>query len=261
MAKPESPPRRPIERRKLLAFGVAAGSAAAAAAYAYHDGMLGGPSGTITRTLPWQDGMADAPHDGVGAHLSFLTAAELALVTAATDRLIPADPTGPSASEAGVPTFIDRQLASGFGQGEHFYLEGPCAQGTPSQGYQSCMTPAEFYRAAIADIETHVSQNETGQTFEGLGPEKQDAVLKDLEAGKIRLARVDAKEWFAMFLQNVREGYFADPLYGGNRDMSAWKMIGFPGAHYDYRDWATRHGERVPFPPVGLTGRPGWQKA
>jgi gluconate 2-dehydrogenase gamma chain len=43
--------------------------------------------------------------------------------------------------------------------------------------------------------------------------------------------------------------------------MGAWKMIGFPGAHYDYREWAPRHGERVPFPTVGLKGRPGWTKS
>jgi gluconate 2-dehydrogenase gamma chain len=42
--------------------------------------------------------------------------------------------------------------------------------------------------------------------------------------------------------------------------MAAWKMIGFPGAHYNYRDWVTRHGERVPFPPVSFLGRPGWRK-
>ncbi len=48
-----------------------------------------------------------------------------------------------------------------------------------------------------------------------------------------------------MFLQNVLEGYFSDPIYGGNKDMAAWKMIGFPGARYDYLEWVTRHGERV----------------
>ena len=32
------------------------------------------------------------------------------------------------------------------------------------------------------------------------------------------------------------EGYFADPIYGGNRDMAGWKLVGFPGVRYDYRD-------------------------
>ena len=72
---------------------------------------------------------------------------------------------------------------------------------------------------------------------------------------------VDAAPFFAMLLQNTKEGYFSDPVYGGNKDMAAWKMIGFPGAHYDYKEWVTRHGEPVPFEPVSFMGRPGWRKA
>ena len=84
-------------------------------------------------------------------------------------------------------------------------------------------------------------------------------LLKGLEHGEIKLdGGVDSKVFFTMLLQNTKEGYFADPMYGGNKDMAAWKMIGFPGAHYDYKAWAGRHGERVPFAPVGLMGRPGW---
>jgi gluconate 2-dehydrogenase gamma chain len=64
-----------------------------------------------------------------------------------------------------------------------------------------------------------------------------------------------------MFLQNTKEGYFSDPVYGGNKDMGAWKMIGFPGAHYNYKEWVSRHGERVPYPTVGFKGRPGWKES
>lgn len=223
--------------------------------------MLGAPGETLRNSLPWRDGMADEPRDALGTGRSFLTSPERAFVAAAADRLIPPDPTGPSASEAGVPTFIDRQLAGGFGQGDHFYLGGPWPKGTPSQGYQSRFTPAQFYRVAIADIERHVARVHDGKAFTHLEPDVQDGLLKQLEAGEIALDRVDAKEWFSTFLQNVREGYFADPIYGGNRDMAAWKMIGFPGAHYDYREWAMRHGEPAPYPPVGLAGRAGWRRS
>jgi gluconate 2-dehydrogenase gamma chain len=83
--------------------------------------------------------------------------------------------------------------------------------------------------------------------------------LKGLESGEVNLDDgVDSKTFFAMLLQNTKEGYFSDPIYGGNKDMGAWKMIGFPGAHYDYKEWVARHGERVPFAPVGFKGRPGW---
>ena len=252
MPADEPTPPRPIGRRELLALSaLAAGTAASAAAG-------GGEANTVVGTLPWRDGMADAPGDGVGAGTAFLTPSEMAFVTAAADRLIPADPTGPSASQAGVPTFIDRQLAAGFGKGEHFYLGGPWARGAPTQGYQSRMTPAQYYRAAIAAIADHVARAHGGSAFATLAPAVQDAVLKDLEAGRIDLGAVEATRFFAMFLQNVREGYFSDPIYGGNRGMAAWKMIGFPGAHYDYTDWVSRHGERVTLEPVGLAGRPGW---
>jgi gluconate 2-dehydrogenase gamma chain len=69
-----------------------------------------------------------------------------------------------------------------------------------------------------------------------------------------------AKTFFAMLLQNTKEGYFSDPIYGGNKDMGAWKMIGFPGAHYDYSEWVSRHGERVPYPPGGFQGPPGLEE-
>jgi gluconate 2-dehydrogenase gamma chain len=40
--------------------------------------------------------------------------------------------------------------------------------------------------------------------------------------------------------------------------MAGWKMIGFPGARYDYRDWVSRHNERYPYPPVSIQSRAGW---
>ncbi len=63
-----------------------------------------------------------------------------------------------------------------------------------------------------------------------------------------------------MLLQNTKEGYFSDPIYGGNKDMGAWKMIGFPGL-----TTITRSGSRVtasafPIQRSGFKGRPGWRK-
>jgi gluconate 2-dehydrogenase gamma chain len=105
-----------------------------------------------------------------------------------------------------------------------------------------------------------VSGEFKSKTFKEISTAEQDTVLKGLEAGTIALSGVDGKAFFAMFLQNTIEGYFSDPIYGGNKDMAAWKMIGFPGAHYDYREWVSRHGERVPYPPVSIKGRPGWSE-
>ena len=254
-------PAHRVNRRELLAFGAAFGTAAAADALSRHDGMLGGPSRTYTNALPWDDGLTDAPQGATGGDWTYLTAAEAGFLTAAADRLIPADPTGPSASQAGVVVFLDRQLAGDYGNGAHFYLEGPWQTGTATQGYQSRFTPAQFYRNSIAAIERAVRRNRNGRAFEELAAAEQDATLKQLESGAFELeGPIASKAFFAMLLQNVLEGYFSDPMYGGNKDGAAWKMIGFPGAHYDYSDWVTAHNKPVPVEVVGLLGRPGWQR-
>ncbi len=70
----------------------------------------------------------------------------------------------------------------------------------------------------------------------------------------MKLENSSGKAFFEMLLKNTQEGFFADPVHGGNRDMVGWKMIGFPGARYDYRDWVQRHNERYPLPPVSIGG-------
>jgi gluconate 2-dehydrogenase gamma chain len=248
-----------ISRRGLLTGGAVIGAAGAAtAAIPRHDGELGGPPQAIRGEVPYAEGAADAPQGVSGNGYVYFTATEASLLEAMVDRLIPPDPTGPSATEAGVPTFIDRQLAGQYGQGQHFYLGGPWPKGTPEQGYQSRFTPAQLYRAALGAIPKLVAKT-YGGIFQKLAPADQDRLLKDMEAGTVELdGGVDAKAFFTMLLQNTKEGYFSDPIYGGNRDMAAWKMIGFPGAHYDYRDWVSRFNQRAPFPQVGFKGRPGW---
>ena len=140
-------PKRRVDRRELLALGAALGTTAAAEAISGHDGMLGGPGKIYSNALPWDDGLTDAPSAAAAGEWRYLNFPEVEFLTAAVDRLIPADPTGPSGSQAGVVTFIDRQLAGDYGNGAHFYLEGPWQKGTESQGYQSRFTPAQFYRA------------------------------------------------------------------------------------------------------------------
>ena len=254
-------PAREVNRRELLAFTAAFGTAAAAEGLSNHDGLLGGPIRSYTNALPWSDGLTDAPDDAEPGGWKFLNSGEVAFLTAAVDRMIPADSTGPSASEAGVVRFLDSQLAGDYGKGAHFYLGGPWQEGTPSQGYQSRFTPAQFYRNAIASIERAVSKSHNGKAFNDLAAEAQDGLLKQLESGDLRLdGPVPSKAFFTMFLQNVLEGYFSDPIYGGNKDASAWKMIGFPGAHYDYSDWVTAYNRPVPVETVGLIGRPAWRR-
>jgi gluconate 2-dehydrogenase gamma chain len=249
-------------KRRALLGSVVALTGTTAIGMTVHDGVLGGPSQVVRGQIPFEEGSADAPPGVTGTGYHYFSAEEAAFIEAAVERLIPNDQVGPGAMKAGVPIFLDRQMVAPFGRGEHFYLGGPWPKGTPEQGYQSRFSPAQLYRSAIAAIGKYVTGQYQGATFARLGIDDQEKVLKGLESGEISLEEgVDARTFFEMLLQNTKEGYLSDPIYGGNKDMEAWKMIGFPGAHYDYLEWVTRHGERVPYPSVGFLGRAGWREA
>ncbi len=241
-----------LSRRRLLTAGAVLGAAPLAPAAA--DTLTG-------RGPPWQANATaepDAPKGGTD--YIFFTGPEHAFVEAAASRMIPKDDLGPGAIEAGVPLFIDRQLAGDFGKASDWYMQGPWAKGEKTQGYQSRFTPAQMYRAAIPAINDAANHQHKGD-FSALKVADQDAFLKGLEKGDIQLSGgVDAAAFFKMFLQNVIEGYFSDPLYGGNRDMVGWKLIGFPGARYDQRAYVKTYGQPYPLPPVGVMGRPDWNR-
>ena len=129
-----------------------------------------------------------------------------------------------------------------------------------TQGWQM-QSPADVYRAAILEVNRYTMDSK-GVVFAKLSADDRDGILKLLESGDAELkGGVEAKAFFALLLQNTIEGFFADPLYGGNRQMIGWKLIGFPGARYDYRDFVSRHGERYPLPPVAIGGRPEWNRS
>jgi gluconate 2-dehydrogenase gamma chain len=196
--------------------------------------------------VPWEEGAADVPPEITGTDFKFFTNEERAFIEAAIERLIPGDPVGPGALESGVVIFLDRQLFGPYGHGDHFFLGGPWPKGTPQQGYQSRFSPAQLYRAAIAAIDKHVAARLGAASFAKLDASAQDGLLKALEKNDLPLeGGVDGKIFFDMLLQNTKEGYFSDPLYGGNKGMGAWKMIGFPGAHYDYLEWSADRSKRL----------------
>lgn len=185
--------------------------------------------------------------------LFFFTEPEAAFVRAAVDRLIPPDEEWPGAAWAGVVTYIDRQLAGAYGSGARLYLEGPWDTGVPQQGYQLRYTPAQLYRVAIEEIRRHVTGRFGGMEFWELGPDAQDGVLKDLEAGRIELPSLPGPAFFETLLANTIEGFFADPAYGGNRDMVGWRMIGFPGAYAQYVDLVEEYDRPFDRPPMSMT--------
>ena len=242
-----------LSRRRLLTAGAAITAVPVATAAA---AALGG------RDVPFKEGQANAPTAvDTASGWTWFTDAEAAFVTAAVARLIPADDLGPGAVEAGVPTFIDRQLAGPYGRGERWYMQGPWSTGAPTQGWQTRLTPAGLYRAAIKAIDANVSRDGRAASFAKLAAADQDAFLQHLEKGEATLDGVDAKAFFAQLLQNTLEGFWSDPIHGGNKDMVGWKLIGFPGARYDNTPYVTQHGQKYPLPPVGLAGRVEWTRS
>ena len=238
-----------LTRRRMLSASAAITAVPVAAAAA----VLGG------RDVPFVEGQANAP-SAVDASTGWIwfTDAEATFVNAAVARLIPADDLGPGAVEAGVPTFIDRQLAGPYGRGERWYMQGPWSPGLPTQGWQTRLSPAGLYRAGLRAADAAVVRESRGGSFARLAPADQDAFLQRLETGAVALDGIDAKAFFAQLLQNTLEGFWSDPIYGGNRDMVGWKLIGFPGARYDHSSFVALHGQKYPLPPVGLKGRVEW---
>lgn len=183
----------------------------------------------------------------------YFTAEEWAFIQAAVARLIPADEQGPGALEAGVPEYIDRQMNTPYAAGALWYMQGPFnADAAPEMGWQSKLVPKQIYRLGIAATDAW-SKAFNGKVFAAQDSATRDDLLKQLEAGTPTFDSVPPKIFFNLLLQNTREGFFCDPIHGGNKGMVGWTLIGFPGARADFMDWVERN-EQYPFPAVSIRG-------
>ena len=176
---------------------------------------------------------------------TFFNADEAAFVEAACARLIPADDLGPGALEADAPYFIDQQLAGSYGEGARYYNHGPYGDDNGFQGYQLTLTPGELYQAGIAAtdrycIETH------GKPFVRLDAATQDKILSGLQgvSEDVTLTDVPGATFFGHLLADTKDGFFADPAYGGNKDKVGWKLVGFPGVAANY---TAQVGKNAPY--------------
>lgn len=190
---------------------------------------------------------------------AFFDAEQWRFVLAMCDRLIPADAEGPGALETHVPVFIDRQLLTSYGKGEDWYMDGPFdSHASKAFGYQMPFSLQVLYRKGIALTNAH-TQGKHGKPFADLDADTQDAVLRDLDQNRIDFAalgepHLNAGYFFTRVLENTKEGYLADPKYGGNKGMAAWLMINFPGARASYPEWIKAHNVKYPLGPVALNG-------
>jgi len=233
-----------ITRRSFLKGAGAAGTAVATVL-----------SGAVTVPAEGQTtAVKDArlPQQPASEPLLTLTATEAAFLGAAYDAIIPADRLSPSGSDCGLVTYIDRQLAGAWGSGARLYRSGPFIQGKPEQGYQLSLTPREFFAAGIKAA-NEWTRKTYGKEFDRLAPADRVAALKTMEEGKAELVEINGKQFFETVLQSAMEGFFADPIYGGNRDKVSWRMVGYPGLPATYANKALEYrGKKVVIEPQSI---------
>ncbi|MGO8899879.1 MAG: GMC family oxidoreductase [Isosphaeraceae bacterium] len=127
------------------------------------------------------------------------------MVGAITERLFPADASGPGATEIDVLTYIDRALAGAY-QGD-----------------------IETYRLGLAAFESATCEK-FGVGFAKCTPAQQDEMLAAMESSEVPGMHVPSpREFFALLRAHTQEGLFSDPLYGGNRNKLGWRVLGHPG--------------------------------
>ncbi|MEM5312561.1 gluconate 2-dehydrogenase subunit 3 family protein [Paraburkholderia sp. JHI869] len=200
----------------------------------------------------------DAADNSARHHPTFFTDVEWIFIHAAVDRLIPEDSLGPGAVKAGVPEYIDRQMEMPYGHGKLWYMQGPFhTDQAPEMGYQLNLTPRDIYRNGIKECDEYCAKQYSGKAFSKLDVATQETVLHAVEKGQVHFESVPAKVFFSYLLANTKEGFLADPIYGGNKNMVGWKMVGFPGARADYMDWIDQPGVKYPYGPVSIDGRRG----
>ncbi|MFA9443916.1 gluconate 2-dehydrogenase subunit 3 family protein [Egicoccus sp. AB-alg6-2] len=252
----ERPERSRLSRRSFLAV---TGTLATAAV------VPGCTTGRGTPAVP-QEGPSAAPQPGLdvaeaatGDRLGrFLDPQQIAIVAAIAARVIPGDADDPGAVEAGAVEYIDRLLATHESYPQRTYTQRPFAQTYEGDtepppepgviwvredqldryGWQSGIPPREIYRMGLPRLDALAEQRH-GSAFAELGDDDQDALLRALEddedddVGEL-FDEVPASTFFDLVRGHVVEGFLADPVYGGNRDLVGWEHIGFPGSQRGY---------------------------
>ncbi|GAF64788.1 hypothetical protein BTS2_1684 [Bacillus sp. TS-2] len=219
--------RRFIRNSGLVAGGLVGG------------GIIGGLIGSNTRN----GGELVSPETGgeqtgesidfQQAPLYFSNLERFAILEAACERIFPEDDNGPGAISLGVPFFIDHQLAGSWGHNAREYMQGPFFPGTQYQGYQTALKRHEVFDEGITAIErTSMSLFDTA--FVELEEEQQNEILTQLASGEIEMHGVTSNVFFRLLRSATLEGVYADPAYGGNKNMEGWKMKSFPGHQMSY---------------------------
>lgn len=189
--------------------------------------------------------------------LKFFTPREAATVDAFTARLLPGTPDDPGAREAGVLYYIDNLLSYRDGFAEAIYRDPPYAETyegdqPPEQqtdtsqviwvpageieryGYQSIYNPREIFRLGLAGLDRFANER-FNANFVDLSEEQQDQIIQTMVDGEATgFEPLSGEAFFHTMRRYTGEGMFSDPVYGGNRDMVGWQLVGYPGAQRAY---------------------------
>src|SRR5215475_1700851 len=162
----------------------------------------------IAGQLPWSPNAGNPPTPVRPGPWQFFTLDEATAVEALADRIIPADPQTPGGKDAGCAVYVDRQLAGPYGSSEGHYNQPPFMKGGKNQGPQAAGGPAKIYRDGLAALERYC-RTQHGKRFAELTDDTKDALLKELEAGKVKLENADGKEFFEHVIKDIQTGFFA----------------------------------------------------
>jgi len=197
---------------------------------------------------------------GAGSSVQFFNLHEAATVDALVSRILPGSADDPGAHEAGVVFYIDRSLGgANLGFTLKTYTQGPfpivreepvsveaastrdiydyvtvAGEQISRYGFQSVLSPQEIYRRGLEFVDAY-AQSQFEKNFIDLTEEQQDQILTDMDEDKATgFEGPSAKAFFTTLRNGTIEGMFGDPMYGGNRDLVGWKLIGYPGAQRFY---------------------------
>ncbi|GKV64468.1 MULTISPECIES: gluconate 2-dehydrogenase subunit 3 family protein [unclassified Sporosarcina] len=219
-------------RRKFLKnSGLTVGSLVAGGTIA---GMLGANPKTNHQDATDTE-TASKGYENPNEALMFFTPAQYQTTQAATERIFPKDEIGPGAKELNVAIYIDHQLASPWGINAKNYMSGPFFEPEPTQGAQLRILRKDMFRLGLQGLDDY-SQKKYQKAFTELETEEQDQVLVDFEEGKAYqlAAGLSTSGFFTILKTLTIEGVYADPMYGGNKEMQGWKMRNYPGTRMSY---------------------------
>jgi gluconate 2-dehydrogenase gamma chain len=214
-----------ISRRELLKRGAVAGAVLTLPAF-----------GTV------HVGSAHAAPTVAGAvgRASALTPGQTAVLEALVERLVPADATGPGAKEAGAAAYIERSLSGGLAGG--------------------LTAAAPLYASSLAAVDAY-AMSAYGAGFTALPPDKQDAVISDLESNKATGFTPNSSTFFAAVHEHTIQGMFSDPVYGGNKNYAGWNLLGYPGVKMPVAAADQRIGVKVKPAHRSAYAFPGFEAA